>query len=44
MAAVAGARIAVILVLLGVVAGGLAVGAATALGWLLWRYWPLRSN
>jgi hypothetical protein len=42
MAAVAGARIAVVLILLGVVAGGLAVGAATALGWLLWRYWPRR--
>ncbi|MGK5111380.1 MULTISPECIES: DUF3040 domain-containing protein [unclassified Geodermatophilus] len=44
VAAVAGARIAVVLILLGVVAGGLAVGAATALGWLLWRYWPVRSS
>ena len=37
---VAGAWGTILLVLLGALAAGLAVGAATALGWALWRYWP----
>ena len=37
---VAGAWAAILLVLLGALAAGLAVGVATALGWALWRYWP----
>jgi hypothetical protein len=40
-AVVAGTWIAIFLILFGVVAGGFAVGAATALGWLLWRHWPV---
>jgi hypothetical protein len=38
---VAGAWSAILLVLLGGLVVGLAVGAATALGWALWRCWPL---
>ncbi len=37
---VAGAWGTILLVLLGALAAGLAVGAATTLGWALWRYWP----
>jgi hypothetical protein len=37
---VAGAWGAILLVLLGALAAGLTVGAVTALGWALWRYWP----
>ena len=37
---VAGAWGALLLVLLGALAAGLTVGAVTALGWALWRYWP----
>ena len=39
-AVVAGAWGAILLVLFGAVDVGLAIGAATALGWLLWRSWP----
>jgi hypothetical protein len=41
---VAGAWGAILLVLFGALAAGLAVGAATALGWALWRYWPHLSR
>ena len=37
---VAGAWGAILLVLFGAVAAGLAVGVAAALGWALWRGWP----
>ena len=33
-------RVAMVTVLLGAVTAGLALGAATLLGWALWRYWP----
>jgi len=36
----AGIWITVTLVLFGAMVAGLAVAAATALGWALWRYWP----
>jgi hypothetical protein len=39
-AVVAGAWSAILLVLFGALVVGLAVGAATALGWSLWRCWP----
>jgi hypothetical protein len=39
-AVVAGCWITIMLVLFGAVLAGLAVGGATALGWLLWRSWP----
>lgn len=39
-AAAAGVWIMVMLVLFGAASAGLAVGGATALGWLLWRSWP----
>ena len=39
-AVVAGLWGAILLVLFGAVVVGLAIGAATALGWLLWRCWP----
>ena len=38
-AAVAGVWITIFLVIFGAAGAGLAVGAATALGWLLWRWW-----
>ncbi len=41
---VAGAWGVILLVLLGALAPGLAVGVATALGWALWRYWPHLSR
>jgi hypothetical protein len=40
-AVVAGTWVTIAVVLLGAVVAGLAVGLATALGWALWRYWPL---
>ncbi|MGY1639036.1 hypothetical protein ACI78V_20515 [Geodermatophilus sp. SYSU D00742] len=40
-AVVGGAWAMVLLVVFGAVVAGLAVGAATALGWLLWRSRPL---
>ena len=42
--AVAGGWIAVMLVIFGVPVAGLAIGAATTLGWAAWRYWPQLSN
>jgi hypothetical protein len=36
----ASAWIAIFLVLFGATVAGLALGAATVLGWALWRYWP----
>ena len=39
-AVAAGCWITIMLVLFGAVTVGLAVGGGTALGWLLWRYWP----
>ena len=41
---VAGVWAAILLVIFGVVAVGLAVGAASALGWALWHRWPQRSG
>jgi hypothetical protein len=38
---VAGVWSTILLIVFGAVAAGFAVGAATALGWLLWRHWPL---
>jgi hypothetical protein len=38
--AVGCAYIAIMLIFVGAPVVGLAVGGATALGWLLWRYWP----
>ena len=43
-AVVAGAWITVMLVLFAAPAAGLAVGVATALGWVLWRSWPQLSR
>jgi hypothetical protein len=40
-AVVSGTWGSILLILLGFVLAGLAVGAVTALGALLWRYWPL---
>ncbi len=40
-AVVAGAWGAILLILFGALVAGFAVGAATALGWWVWRYWPL---
>jgi hypothetical protein len=40
-AVVAGIWVSILLILVGFVAAGLAVGAATTLGALLWRYRPL---
>ena len=40
LAVVAGIWTTIALVLFGVMAVGLTVGAATALGWALWRRWP----
>ena len=37
---VAGAWIAVLLLFVGVLPASVAVGVATALGWLLWSTWP----
>jgi hypothetical protein len=42
--AVGGACIAIMLVFVGAPVVGLAVGGATALGWLLWRFWPQVST
>jgi hypothetical protein len=39
-AVVAGAWLSVFLVLFGAVVAGVALVAATALGWLLWHHWP----
>ncbi|WP_141242903.1 DUF3040 domain-containing protein [Geodermatophilus obscurus] len=41
VAVVAGAWSAILLILFGVLVAGFAVGAATALGWWLWRHWSL---
>jgi len=41
---VAGALTSVVLLLLGGPVAGLAVGAATVLGWALWHYWPVLSE
>jgi hypothetical protein len=38
---VAGVWIAILVILLGAPLAGLAVGAATAAGWLVWRSWPV---
>jgi hypothetical protein len=38
--AVGGICIAIMFALVGAPVAGLAVGGATALGWLLWRFWP----
>ncbi len=38
---VAGIWITIMLIIFGAPAGGLAVAAATALGWWVWRYWRL---
>jgi len=38
---VAGIRAGILLILCGFVGAGLAVGAATTVAGLLWRYWPL---
>ncbi|MGY1661182.1 DUF3040 domain-containing protein [Geodermatophilus sp. SYSU D00705] len=38
---VAGTWSALLLVIFGAMVTALAIGAATAVGWLLWRYWPL---
>ncbi|HET6393965.1 MAG TPA: hypothetical protein VFG13_14165 [Blastococcus sp.] len=43
-AAVAGVWISILLILVGAVAGGLAVAVATALGWALWRWWPVLGS
>ena len=43
-AVVAGAWITIMLVLFAAPAAGLAVGVATALGWVLWRSWPQLSK
>jgi Protein of unknown function (DUF3040) len=40
-AVVAGVWSTILLIIFGALVAGFAVGAATALGWLLWRYWPL---
>ena len=40
VAVVAGIWITIALVLFGAVLAGLAVAAATAVGWALWRNWP----
>jgi hypothetical protein len=40
LAVVAGIWMTIALVLFGVMAVGLTVGVATALGWALWRRWP----
>ena len=39
-AVVAGVWITIILVLSGAAMAGLAVAAVTALGWVMWRWWP----
>jgi hypothetical protein len=41
---VAGVWSAILLIIFGVPAAGLSIGAATALGWALWRYWPQRGR
>ncbi|WP_448624351.1 hypothetical protein [Geodermatophilus sp. URMC 64] len=38
--AIGGVCIAIMFVLVGAPVAGLGIGAAAALGWLLWRYWP----
>jgi hypothetical protein len=43
-AVVAGVWITIFLVLFGAAVAGLAVAAATALGWAMWRWWPDRGN
>jgi Na+(H+)/acetate symporter ActP len=42
--ALAGAWIAILLLLVGAVLPGLAVGVATALGWALWHSWALKRK
>jgi hypothetical protein len=37
---VAGIWVAILLAILGALPAGLAVGVATAVGWVLWRHWP----
>jgi hypothetical protein len=39
-ATVAGIWSAILLILLGAPVAGLVVAGVTALGWVLWRYWP----
>jgi hypothetical protein len=41
---VAGGWIAVVSIVFGALAAGVAIGIATALGWLLWRCWPYLSD
>jgi hypothetical protein len=43
-AVVAGVWITIILVIFGAAMAGLAVAAATALGWAMWRWWPDRGS
>ncbi|WP_147332063.1 hypothetical protein [Geodermatophilus marinus] len=43
-AVVAGVWIAILLIVFGAPAAGLAVGATTALGWMLWRHWPRQGG
>jgi hypothetical protein len=43
-AVVAGVWITIILVIFGAAVAGLAVAAATALGWAMWRWWPDRGD
>ena len=44
LAVVAGIWITIALVLFGVMAVGLTVGVATAVGWALWYQWPRSST
>jgi hypothetical protein len=44
VAVLVGARITIVLILLGALVPGLAVGVATALGWALWHVWPQLSG
>jgi hypothetical protein len=41
---VAGAWITIVLVIFGALVAGLAVGAATALAWIVWHRWPRRGG
>jgi hypothetical protein len=43
-AVVAGGWGAIVLVIFGALVAGLAIAFATALGWLLWRHWPLLAG
>ncbi len=43
-AVVAGSWGAIMLVIFGALVAGLAIASATALVWLVWRYWPLLAS